>query len=212
MKVIKKTLKALLAVVLVAVTGFVGIIVYAIISDYKPKEKEIVSPGVITEILNDTMELSLLTWNIGYCGMDKEMDFFYDGGTRVFTPEATCIKNLSEITKFLKQNDSTDFILLQEVDKDSKRSYYINEFDSLKNALQDYSTSFAKNYDVFFVPVPPATPMGKVLSGLTIFGKYQPTSSVRYSFRENMDFQNNFLCSTDAFSLTAIHFQMAKNY
>ena len=48
--------------------------------------------------------------------------------------------------------------------------------------MQDYSTSFAKNYDVFFVPVPPATPMGKVLSGLTIFGKYQPTSSVRYSF------------------------------
>ena len=182
MKVIIKPLKALLAVVLVAVTGFVGIIVYAIISDYKPKEKEIVTTGVKTEILNDTMELSLLTWNIGYCGMDKEMDFFYDGGTRVFTPEATCIKNLSEITKFLKQNDSTDFILLQEVDKDSKRSYYINEFDSLKNALQGYSTSFAKNYDVFFVPVPPATPMGKVLSGLTIFGKYQPTSSVRYSF------------------------------
>ena len=39
---------------------------------------------------------------------------------RVFTPEATCIKNLSEINKFLKQNDSTDFILLQEVDKTAK--------------------------------------------------------------------------------------------
>ena len=81
MKLIKKILKALLALLLVAVTGFVGIIVYAIISDYKPKEKEIVSPDVKTEILNDTMEFPLLTWNIGYCGMDKEMDFFYDGGT-----------------------------------------------------------------------------------------------------------------------------------
>ena len=182
MKLIKKILKALLAVVLVALTGFVGIIVYAIISDYKPKEKEIVTTSVKPEILNDSMELSLLTWNIGYCGMDKEMDFFYDGGTRVFTPEATCIKNLLEIKRFLTQNDSTDFILLQEVDKHSKRSYHINEFDSLKNALKAYFTSFAKNYDVFFVPVPPVTPMGKVLSGLTIFSKYQPTSSVRYSF------------------------------
>ena len=182
MKLIKKILKALLAVVLVALTGFVGIIVYAIISDYKPKEKEIVTTSVKPEILNDSMELSLLTWNIGYCGMDKGMDFFYDGGTRVFTPEATCTNNLLEINKFLKQNDSTDFILLQEVDKDSKRSYHINEFDSLKNSLKAYFPSFARNYDVFFVPVPPVTPMGKVLSGLTIFSKYQPISSVRYSF------------------------------
>jgi endonuclease/exonuclease/phosphatase family metal-dependent hydrolase len=182
MKIIKKILKALLTVVLVVVTVFIGIIIYAIISDYKPKEKEIISTGVKHEILNGSMEFSLLTWNIGYGGLDREMDFFYDGGTRVFTPETTCLKNLSEINKFLKQNDSIDFILLQEVDMDSKRSYHINEFESLKIALKAYSPAFAKNYDVFFVPVPPATPMGKVLSGLTIFSKYLPTSSIRYSF------------------------------
>jgi endonuclease/exonuclease/phosphatase family metal-dependent hydrolase len=110
------------------------------------------------------------------------MDFFYDGGTSVFTPKLKCINNLREVEKFLKQNDSSDFILIQEVDKGSKRSYYINEYDSLTNVLKNHSAFFAKNYDVFFVPVPPATPMGKVLSGITTFSKYKPSSSVRYSF------------------------------
>ena len=153
-----------------------------LLSDYKPKEKEIVFAGEKPEVLNDTIELSLITWNIGYCGLDKDMDFFYDGGTKVFTPKAKCINNLLEVKKFLKQNDSLDFIFIQEVDKGSKRSYYINEYDSLTKALNGYSPFFAKNYDVFFVPVPPATPMGKVLSGLAIFSKFQPSSSVRYSF------------------------------
>lgn len=182
MKAIKKILKTLLIIIILAVTGFVGLIVYAIITDYKPKEKEVVFTGEKTETLNDTMELSLLTWNIGYCGLDKDMDFFYDGGTKVFTPKAKCINNLLAVEKLLKQNDSTDFIFIQEIDKGSKRSYYINEYDSLTATLKNFSPFFAKNYDVFFVPVPPASPMGKVLSGLTTFSKYQPSSSARYSF------------------------------
>ncbi len=182
MKVIKKILKALLFAIILVVAGLVAIIVYAVISDYKPKEKEIVSTAEKTEILNDSIEVTLLTWNIGYCGLDKDMDFFYDGGTRVFTPKPKCINNLLEVETFLKQNDSADFIFIQEVDRDSKRSYHINEYDSLTKILNDYFPYFAKNYDVFFVPVPPLTPMGKVLSGLTTFSKYKPVSSVRYSF------------------------------
>ena len=127
------------------------------------------------------MELSLITWNIGYCGMDKDMDFFYHGSTRVFIPKATCIKNL-------------------------------NEFDSLKNPLKTYFTSFAKNYDFFFVPVTPVTPMGKVLSGLTILSKYQPTSSVRYSFPGEYGFPKQLFMLDRCFLVNVIHFQTAKNY
>jgi endonuclease/exonuclease/phosphatase family metal-dependent hydrolase len=182
MKVIKKILKTLLVVIVLVVAGFVGIIAYAIISDYKPKEKEIISANEKVEILNDSLEFSLITWNIGYCGLDKDMDFFYDGGKKVFTPEKMCINNLLAVKEFLKQNNSTDFIFLQEVDKDSRRSYNINEYDSLTKSLNGYFPSFAKNYDVFFVPVPPAAPMGKVLSGLSTFSKFQPSSSIRYTF------------------------------
>jgi endonuclease/exonuclease/phosphatase family metal-dependent hydrolase len=182
MKLFKKMLKILLIVISIFVIGFIGLIVYAVFSDYKPDEKVVVFSSENPDKINDTLELSLLTWNIGYCGLDKEMDFFYDGGTKVRTPELKCIDNLHEVQRFLKQNDSIDFILIQELDKRSKRSYYINEFDSLSKVMVRYHSFFAKNYDVFFVPVPPADPMGKVLSGITIFSKYQPSSSVRYSF------------------------------
>ena len=94
MKILKKILKAFLIVILLLLLGFIGLIVYAVLTDYKPKEKEVVFNSETRDKLNDTIELSLLTWNIGYCGLDKDMDFFYDGGTKVFTPRKKCISNL----------------------------------------------------------------------------------------------------------------------
>jgi len=182
MKIILKILKALLIVVIIFIAGFAGLIAYALVTDYNPVEKETLFTKVDPGKLNDTIELSILTWNIGYCGLDKDMDFFYDGGKKVFTPKKTLINNLVAVEKFLKQNDTADFIFIQEVDKDSKRSYHINEFDSLNSVLKNHFSSFGKNYDVFFVPVPVSSPMGKVLSGVALYSKFQPVSSVRNSF------------------------------
>jgi hypothetical protein len=182
MEIIKKILKALLAIVLILILAFAGIIVYAIITDYKPVEKIIVFNSDKPDTLNNSMEVSLMTWNIGYCGLDKKMDFFYDGGTKVMTPKKNCLENLEAVKKFLADNDSIDFFLLQEVDKNSKRSYHVDEFGAVTKVLEDYHPFFATNYKVFFVPVPPASPMGKVLSGIAMFSRYQPSSSVRFAF------------------------------
>lgn len=182
MQLFKKILKALSVVLLLIVMFFIGIVVYAIISDYRPKEKEVLFADDKAKTLIDTIEPTILTWNIGYCGLDKDMDFFYDGGKKVFTPRVKCIENLQKVEKFLKQNDSVDFIFIQEIDRKSKRSYYLNEYDSLSAVLRGFSPFFAKNYDVFFVPVPPASPMGRVLSGIGIFSKETPSSSTRFSF------------------------------
>jgi endonuclease/exonuclease/phosphatase family metal-dependent hydrolase len=182
MKIIKKILKVILAVILLLLLVFAGIIVYAIISDYKPEEKTIVFNSYKPDTLNDSITISLMTWNIGYCGLDKEMDFFYDGGTKVMTPKKNCLENLQAVKKFLRDNDSIDFFLVQEIDRNSKRSYHFDEYDTVANALKDYHPFFATNYKVFFVPVPPSSPMGKVLSGIALFSRHQPVSSVRYAF------------------------------
>lgn len=182
MKILKGILKAVLALVILIITGLTGIIVYAIISDFKPPEKEVVSNEMSPVSLSDSAEFSFLTWNIGYCGMDKNMDFFYDGGTKVMTPKKSCLDNLDAVLGFLKSNDSIDFIMLQEVDRKSKRSYKIDEYLAINEQMKQHSASFATNYDVFFVPVPPSSPMGKVLSGITTLSKFIPSSSVRYSF------------------------------
>jgi len=182
MKILKGILKVVLAFVILIITGLAGIIVYAIISDFKPAEKEVISTNMSPVFLSDSAEISFLTWNIGYCGMDKDMDFFYDGGTKVMTPKATCLENLNAVLGFLKSNDSIDFIFLQEVDRESKRSYKIDEYIAIRDQMHQHAACFAPNYDVFFVPVPPSSPMGKVFSGITTLSKQIPASAVRYSF------------------------------
>ena len=41
---------------------------------------------------------------------------------------------------------SNDFILLQEVDRNSKRSYFTNEFENISTILSSHSNVFAENF------------------------------------------------------------------
>jgi len=188
MKILKKILKAVLIIIVVLVLGFIGLIVYAMISDYKPEEKEVISQSDSPSLLNDSLIFSFLTWNIGYAGLDKDMDFFKDGGTKVITPEDNFRENFSGIEDFLSKNDTIDFIYIQEIDRDSKRSYRVDEYENVSKKLPGYKPFFAVNYDVFFVPAPPANPMGKVVSGLATYSKYTPESSTRYSLPGDFGF------------------------
>ena len=188
MKILKIILKAVLILTAVLALGFICLIIYAVISDYKPEEKELISQSDKPSVLNDSLTCSVLTWNIGYAGLDKEMDFFKDGGTKVFTTEVNCNENVSRIEDFLVSNDTIDFIFIQEIDKNSKRSYRINEYEDIAKKLPGYNPFFAMNYDVFFVPAPPTEPYGKVVSGIATYSKYMPESSSRYSLPGDFGF------------------------
>ncbi len=188
MKTLKKILRIFLLIIAIPVIGFIGLIVYAIASDYKPDEKELIAQAENPSVLKDSLSVSLLTWNIGYAGLDKDMDFFKDGGTKVITPKDKCLDNISFIGDFLLKNDTVDFILLQEIDRDSKRSYRIDQYEKIAGILSGHHPFFAKNYDVFFVPAPTTKPMGKVISGIAVYSKYIPESSTRYSLPGDFGF------------------------
>lgn len=182
MKIVKKILKALGIAVLGIVAILAVIIIYAVITDYRPKEKTPIEVNENPGQLGDSVTLSLLTWNLGYAGLDDKMDFFYDGGKKVFTPKLQCLKNLAGIMEFLKKNDTIDIFLLQEVDRKSRRSYKVDEHSTITAHEKYASNAFATNYKVFFVPVPFTSPMGSVYSGITTISRYIPSSIVRYSF------------------------------
>jgi endonuclease/exonuclease/phosphatase family metal-dependent hydrolase len=178
----KKFFKIIVIILLLLVLGFAGLILTAIILDYDPEETTLVSETAEVFKLPDTLEFDILNWNIGYCGLGQEMDFFYDGGVNVRTTRESTITNLKGVLDFLKRHDSIEFFLLQEVDIESKRSYRMNQFDSISAIFSQYHAFFGKNYDVFFVPTPPAEPYGKVHSGLMSLSKYKPEMVIRYSF------------------------------
>ena len=188
MKTLKKILKIFLGIILLLVLGFIGLILYAIVSDYKPDETELLARPDDPSLLKDSTVYSLLTWNIGYAGLDRGMDFFKDGGTKVITPEENLLENVYAIKDFLTQHDTVDFILLQEVDRKSKRSYRTDQYQSISESLSGHVPFFAMNYDVFFVPVPPSKPMGKVVSGIATYSDFVPASSTRYSLPGDFGF------------------------
>lgn len=124
--------------------------------------------------------ISLTTFNIGYCGLDKGQDFFMDGGiqSRSRSKEQT-IRNLDSIIKFLMRQNS-DIYMIQEIDIKASRSCNVNELDTMRDTLRSYGSNFARNYKCSWVPVPIIRPMGYVESGIVTFSKYNIESSTRY--------------------------------
>ncbi len=153
---------------------FVLFLLVATLTDYRPPEKIELYASNHPDTLKVPDTLNLLTWNIGYCGLGKDMDFFYDGGKQVRTSRAHTVANLKAVTDFLMKNDTMDAFFLQEVDISSHRTYRIHEVDTLKKYLPGYKVFVALNYKVFFVPVPVSNPMGGVKSGVVLLSRYEP--------------------------------------
>ncbi|HUU04456.1 MAG TPA: endonuclease/exonuclease/phosphatase family protein [Patescibacteria group bacterium] len=152
-------------------------------TDFRPEEETNLDiQNNRAEILKKGMPISVLTFNIGYCGLDAGEDFFMDGGrgSRCKSLEQT-LTNLNHVTNFLTK-EKPDLIMLQEVDIRSSRSHQVNELDHLQKNIVGYGSIFAVNYKVPWVPVPLARPMGSVYSGLLIFSRHNVKAATRYQF------------------------------
>lgn len=160
---------------------FIGFLVYSTLTWYNPEAKLVITESSKNETIHCDSVYKALSWNIGYAGLGSNMDFFYDRGTKVRDTYERTIINLDSVRNFIKKNSDNQFILLQEVDLNSKRSYRVNQKDSIERDIMKYN-SVALNYSSWFVPVPPDEPMGKVKSGLVSFCDYEPKESVRYAY------------------------------
>lgn len=177
MKTFKVIGYSLLAVILL----FAGFLAYSTITWYNPEAKLILSESSKIDVIHCDSVYEALAWNIGYAGLGSNMDFFYDRGTKVRDTKERTIANLDSIRNFINRHSAIPFILLQEVDVNSKRSYHINQKDSIAKDTRKHNT-IALNYSSFFVPVPPTEPMGKVKSGVVSYCDYEPIESVRFAY------------------------------
>lgn len=179
-----KVLKYLLWIVVALIALFLVFLLYATIDNYNPDPVETLDTAENADVITDST-FSIVTWNLGYAGLDSTMDFFYDGGERVRPEQEEVSRNIQKILVQLETYREHDFVLLQEVDKQSKRSYRNDMYAMIAGLFADYHTAFGKNYDVAFVPLPPTEPMGKVVSGLQTLSAYTPAEVTRHSFPGN---------------------------
>ncbi len=187
---VKLLFKILVFVVLIIAVYFAAILTYAWWTDFIPeKTKQLELLGNSPNAVVDKDTISFVSWNIGYGGLGEESDFFYDGGETVTMPIDVVEKNVAGIINTIAGlKDNIDFFLLQEVDVGSKRAHWIDQFDKVGDVLADFSSSFGKNYDVEYIPIPPLDPMGKVEAGIASWSKYKAQESTRYAFEGNYDF------------------------
>ena len=185
-------LKTILFLVILAALLFGGIILFDTVTEYKPTQKEILetSGKGYSQVMQDSI-ISVFSWNIGYCGLGKDMDFYKDGGKGVRPTEEQFQKYLNGALNLISKYDSSDIFILQEVDTSSKRTYYVNEASFINQFLPLYSSVFAKNYDVRFVPFPLYNPMGDVVSGIMTLSKIKPQEAFRNPYASNYSWPKN---------------------
>ena len=160
-----------LAILLLLTAAF---FLFVTIAEYRPKavEKADINVNAKKMILQTDEVLKVLNWNIGYCGLDAQNDFFYDGGKNVTArSKEAVLDNLEKVKALLKKEDC-GFNLLQEIDVKSRRSFYVDQKKVLSDFFADYDSVFAANYDAVIVPAPVLNPLGRVKSGVFTLSKY----------------------------------------
>ncbi|MFI3287224.1 MAG: endonuclease/exonuclease/phosphatase family protein [Rikenellaceae bacterium] len=156
---------------------------YAYIKEYSPEDIEGIPVFGDSEVFGgDT--ISVLSWNVGYCGLGDDMDFFMDGGESSRTSRGRTLENLRTIKdSLLSWAEGLDFILLQEVDRSSKRGYGVNQYDTLMKYLgSEFKGFYAANFRSFYVPIPVGDAIGDVDGGLVILSRSTPSSAQRISY------------------------------
>ncbi|HQO48802.1 MAG TPA: hypothetical protein PK939_00140 [Bacteroidales bacterium] len=182
MKILKTMLHIIIGTLIVLVFLVGAFLFYINYTDYLPEPTEELQIIHKRNRIITNQSFELVSWNIGYAGLGKEMDFFYDGGTRSKTTQGETRRYMDGIAAFLRSNPDVDFWLLQEVDFHSKRTYFMDQSIDIAHSLPEYNYVSAVNYRVPFVPVPLSSPMGKVDAGMMSLSKFTPRMSRRYAY------------------------------
>lgn len=173
-----KILCIALAAVLIAVLGYVA---YVFLAYHRLGDIPLEVQGNGSLEAKAGEEYRIVSWNIGFGAYEADYGFFMDGGTESWarSPEKLDA-NLRNIAAKLSSFDA-DFVLVQEIDSDSTRSYHMDERAYLRDVLpgETYASVFAQNYDSPFLLYPFHQPHGASRSGIMTFSKAGIVSSRR---------------------------------
>ncbi len=159
-----------------------GLIAFLLLNEYAPPDRE----PVTIEARGDGQApargivagepFTLLSWNIQF-GAGTKVNFFYNGGEVVHTPRADvdeAIEGISGVIGALKP----DVLLLQELDRASARTHYIDQLP-IYTAAGGFDASASAIYHRAWVPKPFTQPLGSVEMHLAVLAKGGITDAER---------------------------------
>ena len=181
----KKSILKIGALALVLVLAIVFSYLIYVIATYKRIEDNqtlTVDGTAVEDTALTGTEYTIITQNLGFGAYTQDFTFFMDGGkeSRAESKESVieCIgMGIDTVSSF-----DPDFILFQEVDIDSTRSYHVDQYELLSDAFSDYSRVKAINYDSAYLMYPILEPHGASYSSMATFSRFTIESSMRRSF------------------------------
>lgn len=183
-KFLKIFLYFIISILLIA-SCFVG---YLWINEYNPPKSENIKINgeASSQFYQKDKEYKVITWNVGFFGMDKDIDFFMDGGKMIFPIDKEHVNNnIKTIIENIKE-ENPDSLFLQEVDTYAKRTFYINQVDILDKELNGQS-SFAYDIKVKYMPYP-FPPLGQMESGIYSSSKIKVEKAERHQLPISFSF------------------------
>lgn len=176
-----KIIKAAGIFVGVLILAFVILVIVLTVSEYKPGDiinAEINSLSENTSYIEKNQNIKIMSWNIGYCGLGKNEDFFMDGGKTSLPTSQENVEKYKTGVKDEIKDQNPDILILQEVDYKSKRSGKKNQVEYFEKQLAK-NAAFTYNYKTLFCPIP-LPPLGRIESGLATYTDYNADSAERY--------------------------------
>ncbi len=211
----KKTLKKILmiagAVLLAILLVALSYLAYVFFSYSRIEDNQHLSPVASgkSEMVLCGETYTIVTQNIGFGAYTPDFTFFMDGGTESWAEsEESVINCVNAAADKVKEYDP-DFVLFQEVDTDSTRSYHTDQREMLTGAFSSFSSAFAVNYHSAFLFYPFNEPHGASNSGILTLSRFNIDSALRRSLPISENF-SKFLDLDRCYSVSRIPAENSK--
>ena len=210
-KTIKTILKTVLSFFLAVLIVAISYVCYVVFSYSRIEDN--VNIDVFNVNDNSSVKVgqsySALIYNLGFGAYTPDFTFFMDGGKESWAKSEEsvieCINAAADKTALF----NPDFILFQEVDFDSTRSFHIDQKQILIDKFNEYNNSFAVNYHSAFLFYPFNEPHGASNSGILTLSKYNITSALRRSLPISESF-SKFLDLDRCYSVSRVPVENGK--
>ena len=202
MKKLLKILFTILIAVLIITAAYVG---YVAFSYSRIDDHQILAPegkGLIkTAAAGQTY--TAVTQNCGFGAYTPDFTFFMDGGTQSWAKSKESVVACIDAAAEEVLSFDPDFVLFQEIDRDSTRSYHVDQMAQMRTAFRDFSSVFAVNYHSAFLMYPLTQPHGASNSGLLTLSRVGVTSAERRTLEISKGF-SKFLDLDRCYSVSRI--------
>ena len=153
--------------------------------DPRPVEAvEVHCGGGEPRVLSAGSELSVLSWNLQF-GASRKHHFFYDGGEAVTVPAEDVDATVSAIAVVIKSLNP-DIALLQEVDRDSRRTGRGDQLQAYLAAGDWACWASTPYYRHRYVPHPSGDHLGRIDMHLSVLSRVELQNSQRLALAERL--------------------------